>query len=523
MRKKVIVVGAGITGLTAAVYLQRSGFDVTLIEQHSIVGGMCTSWKRKGYLFEGAIHWLTGTSPKTQVHQIWKDTGALGEDIPVLLKDPFFSVEHDGQIISLYRDINKTVKNLISISPDDAPLLKKLAKDVKNISKMEMPIADIKGVKAKNPNPMKFGFIFKMLPALPVLRRLGKITCADFAMQLKHPGIQRLFRIVPDKYTATSLVFTLATLHTGDGGYPEGGSLAMVQRMAKTFTDLGGKLLLNTQVQRVNFKEYDNNKGDKNGGHGKEGDAKERCNKVDRKKEDSAGKLGTVSGVTIANETLNADIVIVTQETIAALDRLFDSPPTDEWITEMKDNLKPAVCTFISIGVRAELPDVILPEWTLDTPITFGDTVINKVSFYSYRQYAPDGGTALTTISFGDTYDFWKKAKDEGRYDEEKQALAEQFRRALCEKYPQCEGKIEVVDIATPLTYERYTGAYHGSWMSIMEPSDKMKQYPGHCKEIKGLYFAGHRLMPPGGLPSAAASGHRVAQQVCREFDVVFG
>jgi phytoene dehydrogenase-like protein len=46
MSKKVIVVGAGIAGLTSAVYLRRSGFDVTLVEQHSIVGGMCTSWKR---------------------------------------------------------------------------------------------------------------------------------------------------------------------------------------------------------------------------------------------------------------------------------------------------------------------------------------------------------------------------------------------------------------------------------------------------------------------------------------------
>ena len=164
-----------------------------------------------------------------------------------------------------------------------------------------------------------------------------------------------------------------------------------------------------------------------------------------------------------------------------------------------------------------------MPEHRGTVLLTFGDSVINEVSFYSYRQYAPDGGTALTTISFGDTYDFWKKAKDEGRYDEEKQALVEQFSRALCEKYPQCEGNVEVVDIATPLTYERYTGAYHGSWMSIMEPGDKMKQYPGHCKNIKGLYFAGHRLMPPGGLPSAAASGHRVAQQICREFDVMFG
>jgi len=75
--KKIIIVGAGIAGLTAGIYARRSGFDVTLIEKHSISGGMCTSWKRKGYLFEGAMHWLTGSSPKTKIHKIWRDTGAL--------------------------------------------------------------------------------------------------------------------------------------------------------------------------------------------------------------------------------------------------------------------------------------------------------------------------------------------------------------------------------------------------------------------------------------------------------------
>jgi phytoene dehydrogenase-like protein len=256
--------------------------------------------------------------------------------------------------------------------------------------------------------------------------------------------------------------------------------------MSKMFTETGGKLLLNTQVQKVNI------------------------------------SRGMVTGVSLSSGTLEADAVVVTQETIAALDCLFDTPLSDAWINELRKNVKPAVCTFISIGVRAELPDGLLPEWNLKTPITFADQTIQAISFYSYRRYAPKGGTAITTISFGDTYDFWKRSKDEGRYEDEKQALAEQFVRALCDKYPQCEGNVEVIDIATPLTYERYTGAYRGSWMSVLKPGDKMKQYPGNCKNISGLFFAGHRLMSPGGLPSAAASGRQTAQMLCRLFDVEF-
>ena len=50
--KKVIIIGGGIAGLSAGVYARRSGFDVTILEQHTIPGGNSTSWKRDGYLFE---------------------------------------------------------------------------------------------------------------------------------------------------------------------------------------------------------------------------------------------------------------------------------------------------------------------------------------------------------------------------------------------------------------------------------------------------------------------------------------
>ena len=486
MSKHIVIIGAGIAGLTAGIYARRSGFDVTILEQHSIPGGMCTSWKRKGYLFEGAMHWLTGSSPKTEAYQMWKETGALRDETPVLLREPFHCVEYDGNTLCLYRDIDKTAEHLRKASPADESLLKQLVRDVKKLSKMQMPVFDIKGVKAQNPKRMTFGSLFKMLPAIPAMSKLGKITCRDWAMRFKHPGIQRLFRIVPDRYAASSLVFTLATLHTGDGGYPEGGSLAMAERMAKTFTDLGGKLLFNTKVLKVNI----NN--------------------------------SNVTGVTLESGMMDADAVIVTQETIAALDKLFEKPPQDLWLKELRETVKPAVCTFISIGVRTELPDGILPEWRLKTPIKYANQTVNEISFNSYRRYAPEGRTALTAALICDTYDFWKKAKDEERYDDEKQALAEQFNRVLCEKYPQCEGNIEIIDIATPLTYERYTGAYHGSWMAVTEPGDKMKQYPGTCENIDGLFFAGHRMMLPGGLPAAAASGRRAAQLVCRKYDVVF-
>ena len=488
--KKIVVIGAGISGLAAAIYAQRSGFEVTLCEQHNMAGGMCTSWKRKGYLFEGAVHWLTGSNPKIEINQLWKETGALNEQVPIILHEQFFAVEWEDKIINIYRDIEKTAKHFLEISPDDKKQINRLRKDVKAFYDFEMPVTDIRGVKAQNPKHLKFSSLLKMLPLLPRLVKLSKITCKEYIHQFKNIGIQKALNIIPDEYTAIALIATLGTLNAGDGGYPEGGSLPMVERMVKTFKNLGGTLLLNTKVKKI---------------------------KIEKQK---------AVGVILNNETeIDADAVIVTQETIAALDKLFDIPLQDKWLTDLRKNTKPEVCTFIGMGIRCSLPEPIIPAWELDEPIEYGGMRETHLYFYNnsgYEGYAPKNSAVLTTAFMGDTYDFWKKAKEEGRYDEEKQALADKICRAVCKKFPQAQDNIEVIDIATPLTYERYTGAYHGSWMAVPGVGDKMTTYPGFSKNISGLYFAGHRIMPPGGLPVAVYTGRMAAQMVCRQFKVLF-
>ena len=487
--KKVIVIGAGISGLSAAIYAQRSGFDVTLCEQKHSAGGVCTSWKRKGYLFEGAVHWLTGSSQKTELYKIWEETGALNNNVKVYTPDVFHAVEWNGQIINLYRNIEKTAEYLTAISPNDAKRLRQLVNDVKALTALQMQVLDIKGLKTQNPKRMKLWDMIKLLPVFPKLLRLNILSCKEYAEKFEHQGIQDLFRVLWEDYSAVCLIATLSSLDYGDGGYPEGGSLAMVDGMVKTFKDLGGELLLKTKVKKVNIEN------------------------------------GAVTGVDLENKTLAADAVIVTQETIAAVEQLFDAPLNDVWLNDLRKNIKSEVCTFVGVGIRAKISQTPIPVWKLDEPIVYADKTVTEMFFNNYavfEGYAPEGCTTLTSILLGDTYNFWKKAKEEGRYEEEKSKLADQIRRVICQKFPQAEGKIEVIDIATPLTYERYTGAYHGSWMSITGAKDKMKTYPGYSKSVKGLYFAGHRLMPPGGLPVALSTGRTAAQMVCRQFKMMF-
>ncbi|MBP1756292.1 MAG: amine oxidase, partial [Firmicutes bacterium] len=161
----------------------------------------------------------------------------------------------------------------------------------------------------------------------------------------------------------------------------------------------------------------------------------------------------------------------------------------------------------------------------LEEPLYCGDTPFNTLginNYSGYKGYAPEGGTSITSIISGDTYDHWKRCKEDGTYEAEKQKLAESFIKILNDKYPKTKDKIAVWDVATPLTYERYLGSYKGSWMTVTGKNDPRTDYPVKPESIQNIYFAGQRMSPPGGLPVAAETGRKAVQYLCRDSDVVF-
>ena len=56
--KSIIIIGAGIAGLSAGCYGQMNNYQTRIFEMHNLPGGLCTSWKRQGYTIDGCLHWL---------------------------------------------------------------------------------------------------------------------------------------------------------------------------------------------------------------------------------------------------------------------------------------------------------------------------------------------------------------------------------------------------------------------------------------------------------------------------------
>ena len=72
--KKVSVIGGGLAGLTAGIYLLENNYDVCIYEKNHCAGGFLTGWMRKNQLIDGCIHWMIGTANDSKINEIcWDD------------------------------------------------------------------------------------------------------------------------------------------------------------------------------------------------------------------------------------------------------------------------------------------------------------------------------------------------------------------------------------------------------------------------------------------------------------------
>ena len=73
----VIVIGAGIGGLVCAALLAKGGLKTLVLEQHHLPGGYCTSFKRKEFAFDAAVHFVEGAGENGQFLEILKELGVI--------------------------------------------------------------------------------------------------------------------------------------------------------------------------------------------------------------------------------------------------------------------------------------------------------------------------------------------------------------------------------------------------------------------------------------------------------------
>lgn len=91
--ERIVIVGAGLGGLSAGALLAQDGYDVTVLEQHSIVGGCATTFKRKGgFICEVGLHEMDGLYTDAAKHEVFERLGVY-EHVTFVKPDEFFRIK----------------------------------------------------------------------------------------------------------------------------------------------------------------------------------------------------------------------------------------------------------------------------------------------------------------------------------------------------------------------------------------------------------------------------------------------
>lgn len=491
MNKKVLIIGGGVAGLSAGIYARLNGFDTEIIEMHSVTGGQCTAWERKGYRFDYCLHWLVGTR-KGPFNEIWKVTDVLNVQVEIIdheIHTKIFS--DDGREFILYTDLDKWQKYLCNIAPEDTGSIKKMCNEMRKSAFLQ-PYSDPPGLRKAG---QTITSIFRMMPIMLLFMKYGRKTCDEYfsSLKFKNPTLLHFFKSIYGSrdFSALAFIMMFAWFNQKNAGYLIGGSLPMATRMTDRYRNLGGKLTTRQRVEKI-IVEKD-----------------------------------IAKGVVLSDGSeIRADYVISAADGHSTIFDMLDGKYISKKITNAYDNWElftPIV--QVSFGINREIKSETPVETWLVKDRMIGRT--KTEAGYSIMNYCFDhtmapGGKTVIVIRFESPWELWKDITEE-EYNAEKAQIKKDSADLLEKHIPGISSSIEVVDVATPVTDVRYTGVWKGSYEGFM-PSSKnlMDNLRPTLPGLGRFYMAGQWLFPGGGLPPAGQSGKWAIHYICKEEKVRF-
>ena len=488
MGKSIIIIGAGLTGLSAGCYGRMNGYRTSIFEMHNIPGGVCTAWKRKGYTIDGAVNWVIGTRPGVMFHRFWEELG-VAQNWKIYNHERSMVVENrEGKVFTLYSDAERLERHMLDIAPEDGEVIRELTGAVRRASKFTMPVDKPEELYGLIDTVKMVG----MLPMMSFMKKWSVVSIGDFVSRFSNPFLRQVFSLgFGSDWPMVMILMMLGWQHNKSAGYVIGGALPLAASIEKRYLDLGGEVRYESRVEKILVEN-------------------------DR-----------AVGVRLADGSEHrADWLISAADGRTTIFDMLDGKYIDQEISSRYENphlYQPLV--YVGLGVAGELEDLKASMdglyYPLDTPITIAGKEEKAMCVRTYSfdpTMAPEGKTVLV-VQYDTDYDYWKKLSEEPkRYKAEKKRITADVIAGLEQRFTGITARVEMTDVATPVTWERYTGNWRGSyegWMMDAESftSSMKKTLPGLDK----FYMAGQWVNPGGGIPTAVMSGNHTIQLICRK------
>ncbi|MDP2940720.1 MAG: NAD(P)/FAD-dependent oxidoreductase [Candidatus Omnitrophota bacterium] len=486
-----IIIGAGAGGLAAALQLSRQGRRVLVLERQPFPGGLATTFKRGGFTFEASMHCVDGL-------------GEGGELREFLSQDDTFArieaIELDNFARIIYPDFDFTADfnrdhladALKNYFPSEKADIDKL------FSAMDKFFRQFERYAQSNlPEWLK---MLQLLIFCPAVIKMSLITAQGFldkyTSNKKLKGILgdiwRLLGLPPGRVSALYFLLIFQGYHYLSTVYVKGGFQKLFEAMAARIRKNGSEIRFNVGVKSIAT---------------------------------YAGKR-VKSVVTESGEEFIAKAVISNANAISTLTQLLDDTRLrQEYQRKLAAMEKSLSAVQVYLGLKCPAKKLGMNRHTFSVNTSYDhDENLQFMLRHDYERcplelvdhaqidpgLAPEGkGTLLIMVL--DQYSNWENL-DPDAYARKKKEVAEKLIRRAEHYLPGLAENIECVEVATPLTLERYTlspqGAIYGFAQTLEQSGIRRLSQEA---SVAGLFLAGAWTRPGHGVHACFFSGMEAA------------
>jgi phytoene dehydrogenase-like protein len=337
------------------------------------------------------------------------------------------------------------------------------------------------------------------LPLFIGLIKYIRTSLGSFATRFKHPLLRRFFPLLHSSIPEVPVFLQLSkhgyTLK-GDLGWPRGGSLAISKNIAARYESLGGSIHYGKRVAKI------------------------------------LTEGGRACGVELEDGTRHmADYVVSNADGRKTIMGLLEGAYVDDRVSEYcrpnPDDDRPWAVT-VYLGVKRDLsafPSALLLFLDKDVSICGHTCDHLDMQIYGFdADMAPEGKGVIKVELFAKASHFSVLYDDDAAYRAEKERVADQVVSLLDARFPGLRADVEVVDVVTLRTWERYMGGTEGCdnfpkkgaginvFKSLLGLDDSYR-LPG----LKGFYLVGGWVTSAGALLFNAISGKTIIRRICKD------
>ncbi|MCX7969288.1 MAG: NAD(P)/FAD-dependent oxidoreductase [Armatimonadetes bacterium] len=491
---KVVVIGAGIGGLTVASLLAKAGLDVTVLEANDHVGGCAATFSVDGYRFD------VGATV----------AGGFAENAPMNLLSKWLDICWDARFVEPVMEVYlPDGTQIVRYSDAESWRWERkrvFGKKAENFWRwQEQTAEELWAFATMLPSwrPQSFreakeltSLLAKFVADKP--KRIWLLSDAFRPVSSHLVGLPPTLRLFVDAQLLISAqctseranaLYGAASLHLPRSGvvHFRGGMGTLAQTLADAVERYGGRLIYNCQVKRIVFER------------------------------NSPAAVETVDG-----SIFPAEIVVANIAPSSLAEMLGEFAP--KWLRNLKPFPDDGWGAFV---VYAGVEAAAIPknfcshhQIVVAEPLPEGNSVFLSLSPQWDETRAPKGYRAITMSAHTNLLTWWKLLREDRKaYEQRKREFTEKMLSAAERVIPNFRDAVSILLSGTPITFQRYTLRPFG-WVGGFPQTSLFRSVNPRIRN--GVWLVGDSIFPGQSTTAVALGGMRVAYAILKDLDFRF-